>query len=131
MSGTATYSYVLGATHDNQLPPDYFQDQNDVQCAWNATTDNVGGPLPAGYPKYISGGLPCDDTVYVSDSDQVCYATATYTVSGTGQYDGPVTQRIMNVPYADPTRLRLYMEYFVNDQVRQLTGSPPTALAAA
>lgn len=131
MSGTVTYTYALGAAHDNQLPATSFEDEDGVPCSHDAAVDDQGSALPAGYPKYTSGGLPCDGTVYVGDADDVCYATVTYTVGGTGQYDGAVTQKIMNVPYLDATRLPLYMAYFVNDQVTQMTGTPPDSLAAA
>lgn len=102
---TTSYTYILGAQHDNQLPLDNWADSNGAPCTWNA-------PGAA----YVSGGLPCDGTVYVSSGDSVCYANVKYIIDGVSY-----KQNIMNVPFQDALRLPLYFQYFVNNQVVQLS----------
>lgn len=66
----------------------------------------------------LSAPLPCDDTVQVLPSDQVCYALVAYIING-NLYP---PQRIMNVPFQDNVRMPLYFQYFVNNQALQLIG---------
>lgn len=60
-------------------------------------------------------GLPCDGTVTITADDAVSYAEITFTINGRSYI-----QKIMNVPYQDTDRTNLYLQYFVNDQEKQL-----------
>lgn len=114
---TTSYTYVLGKPHDNQLPrPTYNQDGVPRTNAILDGDGNIVTPeVPAIPPTINTHSLPCDGTVFVDDTDAVCYADITYVIDGV-TYE----QNIMNVPYLDATRLPLYLQYFVNNQAIQL-----------
>lgn len=103
---STSYSYQLQEPHGNSLPADSYVDDEGFPCAADAEG------------AVYRPGLPCDGTVHVTSTDDVCYALISFIVNGALQ----PPQRIMNVPYKDATRLPLYMQYFVNDQARQIGG---------
>jgi len=101
-----SFSYTLEEPHDNQLPEAIYND--------DAIYDDQSVQIRP--PTISHHGLDCDGTVYVESTDAVCYADVHFNIDGT-DYD----QRIMNVPYQDAERLPLYIQYFLNDQDRQLS----------
>lgn len=92
---TDCYSVKLLEAYENDVYPIVYNEDGTIQ----------------------SGGYSCDGTVMILPSDSVC--TGLLSMVANGVLQPPML--IKNIPYTDQDKMHLYLQYILNDTVKQLT----------